>query len=171
MAKKIADYRNHAEETIRALGEGRVLLVSRGKEGLPNVMAIGWGTLGIFWRRPIFVVSVRPSHYSHKLIEKAGEFTVNIAPPQLKEVVKYCGTVSGRDHDKFKEKGLTAIPSERVKTPIIKECIIHFECRVVYKSDLIPSELEKTIIPSSYPNGDFHRFYFGEILACQSENL
>lgn len=29
------------------------------------------------------------------------------------------------------------------KAPIIKECILHFECRVVYKNDLIPSELEK----------------------------
>jgi flavin reductase (DIM6/NTAB) family NADH-FMN oxidoreductase RutF len=90
-------------------------------------------------------------------------------PPQLKEVVQYCGTVSGRDYDKFKEKQLTAIPSKKVKTPIIKECILHFECRVVNKSDLIPSELEKSIIDTLYPKGDFHRVYFGEILACQHE--
>jgi len=39
----------------------------------------------------------------------------------------------------------------------------------VYKSDLIPSELEKDIISSAYPQGDFHRTYFGEILACRHE--
>ena len=170
MAKKIADYRNYIEETIKALNEERVLLVSRGKEGLPNVMAIGWGTIGIIWRRPIFIVMVRPSRYTYKLIEETGEFTVNIATPQLKEVVQYCGTVSGRDHNKFKEKQLTAIPSREVKTPIIKECILHFECRVVYKNDLIPSELEKSITEKLYPKGDFHRVYFGEILACQYES-
>jgi len=170
MAKKIADYRDHIGETIKAFNEERVLLASRGKKGLPNVMAIGWGTIGILWRRPIFIVMVRPSRYTYKLIEETGEFTVNIATPELKEVVQYCGTVSGRDHNKFKEKQLTAIPSKEVKTPIIKECILHFECRVVYKNDLIPSELEKSIIQTLYPKGDFHRVYFGEILGCQYES-
>lgn len=169
MAKKTTDYKNHIEETVKAFDEDRVLLVSCGKEVSPNVMAIGWGTAGIIWRRPVFIVMVRPSRYTYKLIEETGEFTVNIVPPKLKEVVQYCGSVSGRDHDKFKEKQLTVIPSKKVKTPIIKECILHFECRVVHKSDLIPSELEKSIINTLYPKGDFHRVYFGEILACQHE--
>jgi flavin reductase (DIM6/NTAB) family NADH-FMN oxidoreductase RutF len=170
MAKKIADYRDHVGETIKAFGEDRVLLVSRGKEGSPNAMAIGWGTIGIIWRRPIFVVLVRPSRYTYKLIEETGEFTVNIVPPKLKEVVQYCGTVSGRDHGKFKEKNLTAIASTKVKTAIIKECMLHFECRVVNRNDLIPSELEKSIVSTFYSKGDFHRVYFGEILACQYES-
>ncbi len=170
MSKKTVDYKDYVAETIKAFDESRVLLVSSGKEGVPNVMAIGWGTIGIIWRKPMFVVLVRPSRHTYKLIEETGEFTVNIVPPQLKEVVQYCGTVSGRDHDKFKEKQLTAIPSKKVKAPIIKEGILHFECRVVYKNDLIPSELEKSIIPSLYPKGDFHRVYFGEILACQYES-
>lgn len=169
MGKKIADYRNYMGETIRAFDEGRVLLVSRGEEGLLNVMAIGWGTMGIIWRKPIFIVMVRPSRYTYKLIEETGEFTVNIAPPELKEVVQYCGTVSGRDQNKFKEKKLTTVPSKKIKTPLIKECFLHFECRAVYKNDLIPSELEKSIVATLYPKGDFHRVYFGEILACQSE--
>src|SRR4030043_1814217 len=147
MAKKTTDYRDHIEDTIKAFGEDRVLLVSRGKEGLPNVMAIGWGTAGIIWRRPIFVVLVRPSRYTYKLIEETGEFTVNIVPPQIKEVVQDCGTVSGRDHNKFKEKNLTPLPSKTIKTPIIKECILHFECQVVNRNDLIPSELRKSIVP------------------------
>jgi flavin reductase (DIM6/NTAB) family NADH-FMN oxidoreductase RutF len=169
MAKIIADYKDCVKESIKAFDESRVLLVSHGKEGLPNAMAIGWGTIGIIWRKPMFVVLVRPSRYTYKLIEETGEFTVNVVPPQLKEVVEYCGTVSGRDHNKFKEKQLTAIPSKKVKAPIIKECVLHFECRVVYKNDLIPPELDKSIVPSLYPKGDFHRIYFGEILACQCE--
>ena len=169
MAKKTADYRDHVDETVKAFSEERVLLVSCGKEGPPNVMAIGWGTAGIIWRRPIFVVLVRPSRYTYKLIEETGEFTVNIVPPALKEAFQYCGAVSGRDHDKFKERQLTAMPSKKVKTPIIKECILHFECRVVHKNDVIPSELEKSIIDTLYSKGDFHRVYFGEIVACQHE--
>ena len=167
MAKNIVDYRDYIEETIKAFDEERVLLASCGEKGLPNAMAIGWGTIGIIWRKPIFVVLVRPSRYTYRLMEETGEFTVNIAPPEFKEVVQYCGTVSGRDHNKLEEKGLTAIPSKKIKTPMIKECILNFECRVVHKNDLIPSELETSIIPALYPKGDFHRVYFGEILACQ----
>jgi len=170
MAKIIVDHRDYVKETIKAFDEERVLLVSHGKEGLPNVMAIGWGTIGIIWRKPMFVVLVRPSRHTYKLIGETGEFTVNIVPPQLKEVVQYCGTVSGRDHNKFKEKQLTDIPSKKIKTPTIKEGILHFECRIVYKNDLIPSELEKSIIPALYAKGDFHRIHFGEILTCQSES-
>ena len=169
MAKKLIDFRDVLAETIKAFDEDRVLLVSKGKQGPPNAMAIGWGQVGIIWRKPIFTVLVRPSRYTYKLIEEAGNFTVNILPPQLKDVLQYCGTVSGRDHDKFKEKGLTAVPSLKVKTPIVKECILHFECQIVNKNDLIPSDVSAPIVSSLYPKGDFHRVYFGEILACQKE--
>ncbi len=43
MPKTIADYRDHIGETMKAFDEYRVLLVSHGKEGPPNAMAIGWG--------------------------------------------------------------------------------------------------------------------------------
>jgi flavin reductase (DIM6/NTAB) family NADH-FMN oxidoreductase RutF len=170
MGKKCVDYTVCLGETIRAFEESRVLLVSQGKQGPPNAMAIGWGQIGIVWGKPIFTVLVRPSRYTYKLIEATGGFTINIVPPQLKELAQYCGTMSGRDHDKFREKGLTALPSSKVKTPMIKECILHYECKVIYKNDLIPSELETSIIPGFYPKGDFHRVYLGEIIACQKES-
>jgi flavin reductase (DIM6/NTAB) family NADH-FMN oxidoreductase RutF len=169
MGKKIVDYADCLEETIRAFEESRVLLVGQGKQGPPNAMAIGWGQIGIIWGKRIFTVLVRPSRYTYKLIEEGGDFTVNIVSPKLRDVVQYCGTTSGRSHDKFQEKGLTAIPSSKVKTPMIKQCILHYECRIVYENDLISSELKASILPDFYPKGDFHRFYFGEILACQKE--
>jgi len=169
MGKKLVDYLDCQEEILRAFKESRVLLVTQAKQGPPNVMAIGWGQVGIIWRKPVFTVLVRPSRYTYGLIEEAGEFTVNIVPAQLKDLVQYCGSVSGRNHDKFKEKGMTAIPSSKIKTPIIRECILHYECKIIYKNDLISSELEPSIVTGFYPSGDFHRLYFGEILACQKE--
>ncbi len=167
MAKRTVGYLECITETLRGFNEDRVLLVSQGNEGPPNVMTIGWGQVGIIWRKPIFTVMVRPSRYTYSLIEQSGDFTVNVLPSSLKKVAQYCGTVSGRDRDKFKEKGLTAMPSLTVKVPIIQECLLHFECRIVYRHDLIPSELAASIIPALYPKGDFHRIYFGEILGCQ----
>ena len=42
----------------------------------------------------------------------------------------YCGVKSGRDVDKFKEMGLTPVPADKVKAPLIKESPINIECRV-----------------------------------------
>ncbi len=170
MAKRKVGYLECITETLKGFNEDRVLLVSQGNEGLPNVMTIGWGQVGVIWRKPIFTVLVRPSRYTYRLIEESGDFTVNVLPSSLKEVAQYCGTTSGRDHDKFKEKSLTAIPSLTVKAPVIQECLVHFECRIVYRNDLIPSELAAPLVSALYPKGDFHRLYFGEILACQKED-
>jgi len=89
--------------------------------------------------------------------------------PELTDAVLYFGTVSGRDQDKFKQKGLTATHGKKVKSPIVEECAIHYECKVVHKNDVIPDELAGEIRNSAYPHGDFHRIYFGEILAVYAD--
>ena len=166
MEKKIVNYTECLAETVKAFSESRVLLASAGRDRKPNVMAIGWGTIGVIWQRPVFIVLVRPSRYTFRLIQETGDFTVNVAPAALIETVTYCGTVSGRDHDKFKERRLTAFPTKNVTSPIIKECLINFECKVIHKNDLLPSEIAPEIISEVYSKDDFHRVFFGQILAC-----
>ena len=170
MAKIEVGYTEYLKETNKMLGHGGLLLASADAQGNPNAMTIGWGTVGIIWGKPIFVVLVRPSRYTHGLIEMTGDFTVNVPTPELKDEVLFFGTVSGRDQDKFKVKGLTASPGKKVKSPIIEECAIHYECRVVHKNDVIPDELTEGIINSAYPLGDFHRIFFGEILAVYADD-
>ena len=170
MAKKMVDFKECQGEAVKAFDARRVLLVSQGNKNIPNVMAIGWGSLGIIWKKPVFTILVRPSRYTYSLIEESGEFTVNIVAPGREEIVKYCGTVSGRDVNKFEAKQLTTMASSQIKTPIIKEAILHFECKVVYKNDLIPSELAKPLLKETYAgSSDFHRIYFGEVVACQRD--
>jgi len=169
MPKIEVKYTDYLQETIDVMGHGGILLSAQDAEGKPNAMTIGWGTLGIIWGKPIFIVLVRPSRYTYDLIEDIDDFTVNVPPPELKDEVLFCGTVSGRDHDKFAEKNLTATPGKKVKSPIIEECVIHYECKVVHKNDVIPDELAKEIVSGAYPKGDFHRLYFGEILAAYAD--
>jgi flavin reductase (DIM6/NTAB) family NADH-FMN oxidoreductase RutF len=128
-------------------------------------MTIGWGTIGIIWGKPIFVVLVRPSRYTHGLIEQMEDFTVNVPAADMADVVAFCGSASGRDHDKFAEKGLIAVPGRKVKSPIIDQCVIHYECKVVHKNDVLKDNLASEIISSAYPRGDFHTIYYGEILS------
>jgi len=169
VAKIEVAYTDYLQETIKMLGNGGLLLASADAQGKPNAMTIGWGTIGIIWSKPIFVVLVRPSRYTYSLIEITDDFTVNVPTPELADKVLYFGTVSGRDQNKFKQKGLTATPSKKVKSPIVEECVIHYECKVVHKNDVIPDELIDEILKSSYPQGNFNRIYYGEILATYAD--
>ncbi|MGA2916271.1 MAG: flavin reductase [Sedimentisphaerales bacterium] len=61
-----------------------------------------------------------------------------------------CGTVSGRDNDKFKQMGLTPVAAQTAKVPVIQECIMYYECRVVHRNDVVPGTLDEEIISSTY---------------------
>ncbi len=96
----------------------------------PNIITIAWAGV-VCSEPPILSVSIRPGRYSHGLIAETGEFVVNIPPESLLRELDYCGVTSGKDVDKFSELGLTAIPAGKVSAPLIKECPVNLECRVL----------------------------------------
>lgn len=171
MTKIDGRYTDYMMETHKMLGRGGLLLASADDEGKPNAMTIGWATIGFAWNRPIFCVLVRPQTYTYGLIEATGDFTVNVPTPALKDDVLYFGTVSGRDENKFKTRGFTATPGRMVTSPIIEECVIHYECKVVNKNDVLPDMLADEIRDGIYRslNIGFHRIYHGEILAVYAD--
>jgi flavin reductase (DIM6/NTAB) family NADH-FMN oxidoreductase RutF len=169
MTKVTIRYTDYFAETMEHLRQDGLLLVTSGAHGKPNVMTIGWGTLGLMWGRPVFLVLVRPSRHSYSLLEEVGEFTVNVPPLELTAAANLCGTVSGRDHDKFQEVRLTPVPSREVRPPIIEECVVHYECRVVHRNDVAPGALLPAILDDAYVQGDLHRVYYGEIVAAYAD--
>jgi flavin reductase (DIM6/NTAB) family NADH-FMN oxidoreductase RutF len=169
MAKVRVRYTDLFAQTIQRMREDGLLLVTLGGDGKANVMTIGWGTMGSIWSRPVFIVLVRPSRYTYSRLEQVGEFTVNVPPPELAAAASHCGTVSGRDHDKFQEMRLTPIPSRQVRPPIIKECVAHYECRMLHRNDLVPEALAEAVREEFYASDDFHRVYFGEIVAAYAD--
>jgi len=159
------DMKDLFEVTSTKLQNGGLLLTSVGRDGRHNVMTIGWGLMGTLWRKPVFMVAVRPSRHTHGLIEETDEFTVNVPADGMDEILAYCGKVSGRDCDKFKEMGLAVEKGRRVKSPIIPSCVAHFECKVIGKSKVVPELLSGEVQETCYPSGNYHTLYFGEILA------
>ena len=153
-------------ETVAKQSSSGLLLVA-GEKG--NPMTIGWGTIGIIWGKPIFIVLVRPSRYTFSLMEKHDEFSVNVPPESLAKQVAFCGTRSGRDIDKVAECGFTLEKGKKISIPYIKECTIHYECKTVYKNNVINAALDREIVSTTYPSGDFHTVYFGEILGVYKE--
>ncbi|MBI4650312.1 flavin reductase family protein [Candidatus Desantisbacteria bacterium] len=108
-----------------------VVMVSCGgtKQFKPNIITIAWvGT--ICSSPPMLSISVRPERYSYEIINTTGEFVVNIPSLREAKAVDWCGVVSGRDKDKFKEMNLTPAPALKTKCPIILECPINIECIV-----------------------------------------
>ncbi len=169
MSKVEVDYTKHLDQMCARLRRPGALLASVDPQGRPNVMTIGWGTIGIVWGRPVFIVLVRPSRYTFQCIEATEDFTVNIPSPDMAKIVAACGTLSGRDHDKFAEQGLTPAPALKIKSPIVQECPLNFECKVAARNDLIGAGLAGWVEREYYPEGDLHRVYFGEILCVRAD--
>jgi flavin reductase (DIM6/NTAB) family NADH-FMN oxidoreductase RutF len=170
MSEKIqVHYDSLVKETLEPMITIGLLLVTQGRREKPNAMAIGWGMIGSIWSQPIFTVLVRPSRYTHELLDEDGDFTVNVMPQKLKGAVDLCGSASGRAHDKFAEAKLTAAPSLHVKAPIIAESIIAYECRTMMTNDVPPDRLDRSIRDVAYASGDFHRLYFGKILCVRAD--
>jgi len=169
VAKAEAVALEYLAETLEALQHPGLLLVSLDRRGRPNAMTIGWGSIGIYWGVPVFVAPVRSSRYTYGCLENTGDFTVNVLPRKLADVAAFCGTVSGREHDKFAEARLTAGASVKVRSPIVEECVLHYECRVLHANDVAPASMARALERRNYPRRDYHRFYFGEIVHVRAE--
>lgn len=97
--------------------------------GKPNIITVAWaGT--ICTNPPMLSISVRPERYSYHIIEKTGEFVVNLTTEALVRATDFCGVRSGRDVDKFREMHLTPLPSSHIRAPGIAESPVNIECRV-----------------------------------------
>ena len=162
-------YDSLIRETLDAMTDKGILVVAQGRAGKPNPMTIGWGLIGSIWSQPIFMVLVRPSRYTHDLLEENGDFTVNVLPKEFSAALNHCGAVSGRDHDKFAEAKLTVERGGLVSAPGIAEASIVYECRTVMKNEVLPSRLDPTIAKSAYRANDFHTLYYGKILAVRAD--
>lgn len=105
------------------------LIATQGKDNKPNIMTASW-LMPISSDPPYLGFAIRNTRHSYKLLKENPEFTVNIANFNLVKEVVICGRKSGKDIDKFKETKFTAEKSEKIKSPIIKECVAHLECKI-----------------------------------------
>ena len=113
------------------------VMVSCGLEGqTPNIITVAWaGT--ICTNPPMVSISVRPERFSYDIIKESGEFVINLTTEKLAYATDWCGVRSGRDYDKFKEMKLNAGKAETLEyAPIIEECPVNIECKVVEIKEL-----------------------------------
>lgn len=111
------------------------VMVSCGEGNVKNIITVAWTGI-INSDPPMTYVSVRKERFSHDIIERTGEFVINLTTEKLAFATDYCGVRSGRDVDKFKERGLTPQESLRVDCPSIAESPVNIECRVTEVMEL-----------------------------------
>ncbi len=128
-----------------------VLVTSADEKGKPDIITIAAVTAASH-EPPMFVIAIRHDRYSHQLVDKTKEFVINVPTIKMVEQTNFCGKTSGRIVNKFKEAKLTPIPGSVVKAPLIAECPINIECKVV-----------QSIKPGT------HTLYVGQVVAVHTE--
>ena len=149
-------------EFLKQLDKGAFLTTQYGGEN--NVMTIGWAQTGIIWRKPVMTVLVRKSRYTKTLLDGSKEFTVSVPSCDMQKELAHCGTVSGKDENKFETQKLKLLESEKINTPCLDIPGLHYECMVLYQSEIKLSELDEIVNDTWYQDGDTHTMYIAEIV-------
>jgi len=141
-----------SELVYRLLHPRHTVLVScRDKNGKANIITLAW-TMPTSIKPPLIVMSIAPRRHSHRMIKETGEFVVNVPTMKIVRQTLFCGRISGKECDKFKEAPLTAMRAKKVRAPIIKECVAHLECKLV----------------QTIKTGD-HTLFVGEVVAAYAK--
>ncbi|MBR2894645.1 MAG: flavin reductase family protein [Oscillospiraceae bacterium] len=172
MKQEINAY-EYAPHIIDHMTHNGILVTAKNGEQV-NPITIGWGTIGMQWGKPLFQAYIRECRHTKGMLDEAKEFTVNIPlerTERVKEILKFCGSKSGRDLNKIEELGLTLVEPEKISTPAIAELPVTLECKVVYSVRQDGSQMPEDVLRKYYPDWeqhkeDVHTVYYGEIVCA-----
>ncbi len=149
------------KDNVFSITDDEWMLVTAGDRTGFNTMTASWGGLGILWFKNVSFIFVRPGRYTYEFMEKHDTYTLSFLGDEHRDILTYCGKMSGRNVDKVKETGLT---------PVFDKNSVYFNqsrmvmvCRKLYHQDIDPKNFLDPAIHDAYPNKDYHRMYVGEI--------
>lgn len=116
-----------------------------------DAMTTVWASQ-VSFEPPMVMISVGKSRKTHELIANSGEFVINTLQQSQKKVADYCGSASGRDHDKIQERNIPVEKASKVAAPLLKDSPSSLECKVFSRQDC----------------GD-HTVFIGEVVAAHKE--
>ncbi len=132
-----------------------------------NIMVAGAFHFYSF-KPPSIMVGIKPEKYTYELISKKKEFGINIPTKDQLEKIHICGTLSGRDVEKYRKAGLTPRKGNMIDSYIIEECPVSIECKVVHEVDYEGShrwfigEIKEVYIDEDYVRDDSLMFWLGQ---------
>lgn len=110
-----------------------MVLVGVNIDGKPNYTTVSF--CAIANRIPaMMAISLNKSHYTSAGIREIGTFSINIPSVEMIEKVDYCGLVSGKNIDK--STLFRTFYGVLENTPMIDECPINMELKVIHSLEL-----------------------------------
>ena len=106
-------------------------LISTAHQGKRNVQ-FAFRALGLTVDPPLLVVGIQADNFSREVIQKSGEFVINVCAQGKLHAVDKSRDMSGRNvEDKFIALGLETIPAKHVQAPLVAGCHANVECKLV----------------------------------------
>ena len=127
-----------------------VVLVGTQVKGKDNFMAVGW-CARVNANPPMIACGIGNHHYTPQGIAESRTFSVNIPSSALLEKTDYCGLVSGEKVDK--SKVFNVFYGSLKTAPMIRECPVTLECRLVQVIPLPTNSLYIGEIAGVYADG------------------
>ena len=112
-----------------------VLLVGANVDGKPDFMPAAWGGIANS-EPPMISVAIRPHRHTFKGITQNMTFSVNIPSIDIVRETDYCGVTSGSKVDKVKVCKFDVFYGKLSSAPMVEQCPINLECKVVHILDL-----------------------------------
>jgi len=104
-------------------------------DGKANFMAVGGGGV-VNAIPPMIGVPVRHDRYSFKGVRQNMTFSIATPSVDMVKELDYCGIASGADVDKAKICGFDVFYGHLKTAPMIEQCPVNLECRVVQTLDM-----------------------------------
>jgi len=112
-----------------------VLLVGSNVNDKPNFMAVAWGGIAN-GEPPMISVAIRHSRYTYRGIKQNSTFSVNIPSSDMVREADYCGITSGSKVNKVEVCRFKVFYGKLGNAPLIEQCPINLECKVMHILDL-----------------------------------
>ena len=111
------------------------LLVGANVDDKPNFMAVAWGGIAN-GEPPMISVAIRHQRYTLKGIKQNMTFSVNVPSTDMVSETDYCGIISGAKFNKAEVCRFKVFYGRLDKAPLIEQCPVNLECKVVHILDL-----------------------------------
>jgi len=127
------------------------VLVGAMVNGKANFMTAAWCGIAAS-TPPAISVGLRRARYTFKGVEANGTFSINVPSADLAKRVDFCGIYSGHRRDKSQ---VFQVQYGKLNTaPLIDECPVNLECRVIHTFDLSSHVLFIGQIEETHVNAD-----------------
>ena len=152
-----------SDNAFRLIGKDWLLITAEHPEtGEVNTMTASWGCVGVLWNKPVAVCFIRPQRHTIGLVHASDRLSLSVLPEEYRAALRFCGTKSGRDTDKFAETGLHPA-FDANHTPFIEEARLVLLCKKLYVDELKESSFLDAELLKNYKEKDYHTVFICEI--------